>query len=71
MTRISEQASQFGVPGLVDNTGTDYAEAHLPTVVSSMVAETKLTRPGLPSGLLLEYRDRHRGVAASNAHLLQ
>ena len=54
MTRISEQASQFGVPGLVDNTGTDYAEAHLPTVVSSMVAETKLTRPGLPSGLLLE-----------------
>ena len=54
MTRISEQASQFGVPGLVDDTGTDYAEAHLPTVVSSMVAETKLTRPGLPSGLLLE-----------------
>ena len=41
MTRISEQASQFGVPWLVDDTGTDYAEAHLPTEVSSKVAETK------------------------------
>ncbi|MGC8119764.1 LuxR C-terminal-related transcriptional regulator [Marinobacter sp. VGCF2001] len=54
MSGIPESASRFETPAVVGGVGTDYADTRLSPVVSSMVAETKLTRPGLSPGLLLE-----------------
>lgn len=54
MSRISETGSQNGGMTLVGPTPCDYAEAHPPPTMSPMVAETKLSRPGLSSRLLSE-----------------
>src|SRR5690606_40452456 len=52
--RISEPWSQNGGMTLVRPTACDYAEAHPPPSMTPMVAETKLSRPGLSSRLLSE-----------------
>ena len=54
MSRISEPGSQNEAVLLAGRQGCDYAGAHPLPTMSPMVAETKLSRPGLSSRLLYE-----------------